>query len=169
MSTAPNDIELFNFTERFEQAAKAVIIEALGKAAALPGGTTKLSADRIGVEFQMGAASDLTWRRNESTEEYFKFEGCTLKVEISFPREDGAEVGAFLSQLAQYCATIRAAFSLTAMPFKDERLQYYRCFKCKPAGEQRGYVEDQNTDICTMTWDVSFFIQPDAWPVLPTG
>lgn len=172
MSTAALSLsELFDFEGNFEDAAQAILTSA-GINAYISQQTKKLPLINTGVNFDCGPAIDeVTFLpqggqpAGQSSQEYFRYIGSLeLRVEVNrdTAKQPPADVPSFLAAIR---AMVRASFMWSQWPFDDTNLPLYRVSNIRPNGSTDGFDGVRNVDVCTMRFEITFAIQPTAWPV----
>lgn len=162
--------ELFDFEGQFEAAGQAVL-QAAGVVAFVTQSRDQLPLIHTGVDFTTESALDqLTFlplapgQTTPQEQEYFRYTG-TLELRAEVPRDTArsptADVPSFLAQLR---GMIRAAFMRSQWPFQDSNLPYYRVSDIRPTGTIDGFDQVRNTDSVALRFQVTFAIQPTAWP-----
>lgn len=168
---APNLATLFDFEGQFERAAQT-ILQTSGINAFIARQTEKLPLINTGVSFVVGPADDrLTFlplapgQTAPSEQEYFKYTGSLeLRLEVERDTSKPPDVAGVTSFFSEARGLIRAAFMRSQWPFYDTNLPYYRTWDIRPNGTTEGLDPVRNVDSCILRFEVSFAIQPTAWP-----
>lgn len=167
---APSLPALLDFEGQFESAAQAILKDS-GVAAFVSQAKKQLPLISTGVIFETSEALDqltflpLASGQTQPTEqEYFRYKG-TLELEVQVNRDTARspvdEVGTFLAQVR---GLVRAAFLQSQWPFQDSNLPYYRVSAIRPTGTITGYDQPRNSDVVSLRFEITFAIQPTAWP-----
>ncbi len=167
---APNLSALLDFEGQFESAAQA-ILQSSGINAFVSQNAAQLPLINAGVNFDLGAALDeLTilpkgGQAAATEQDFFRYTG-NLVIQMSVDRDtsrqpDQSGVQTFLAQAR---ALIRAAFMQSQWPFDDTNLPYCRVSQIRPMGTTSGYNQPRNCDLISLRFEITFAIQPSAWP-----
>jgi hypothetical protein len=161
---ASNEIQIYNFQERFESAAselmRAADLASFGATA-----TVALPEENVRVAFAVGPVADQVSRKPNGDLVYSKYENCSLEIEVAYPRDGDTAGEDAEKKLNEAAAIIRVLLQWCRWPFHDENLLYYRVTKIRPSGETRGIDEGANLDLISLKFSVDFEIMPDAWPL----
>ncbi len=168
---APNLATLYDFETQFEKAAQT-ILQTSGINAFISRQTDKLPLINAGVTFSVGqAAEELTFlplapgQTQPQEQEYFHYTGSLeLRVEVERDTQRPPDQTGVVSFFAQMRGLIRAAFMRSQWPFYDGNLPYYRVWDIRPNGSTEGFDQSRNVDSSILRFEVSFAIQPSAWP-----
>jgi hypothetical protein len=165
---APNYIQLLNFEEIFEQATKGVLAAAGFAAVHESGSGAVLELERATVSFTLGAANPdyyVTTNAEGDKQEYARYDGCTLEIAISCPRDDNEPTTSdTLTQIAYMAALVRKTMRESERPLDDNNLDWYCVHKLMPSGEVKAFDDRTNTDVRVLRYTLDFEIMPDAWP-----
>lgn len=165
ITPAPTLIELYNFQEKFEAAATAIISGAgIATISATSEGAVPLAY--ASVQFTPGPALDMRRVSPHGVLHYFRYTGGQLVVRLRWPRDDnGNEPGdEILTAMARTAAHIRTLFIEGLEPLNPENLNYYACTRLTPSGESRTVDADYQCDVTDLRWTVDFEILPAAFP-----
>ncbi len=181
MPTQAQDFtELFDFESAFETAAQT-ILENAGITAYISQQNVTKALIGTGISMDIGAALDeltqlakpANWPSGQQPpQEYFRYTG-SIVFTVEVPRDQNAispvptppEVSKVLAQVR---AKIRTAMMRVLMPFDDTNLPLYRVTDIRPNGTSTGFEAVRNIDYTSLRFDVSFLIQPTAWPAWTT-
>jgi hypothetical protein len=88
---------------------------------------------------------------------------CTLAIMRVVPRQENSEIP-LTTSLVYEAGKIRSLFIRAALPFNSENLPYINVDAVTPLATQWGISDSGNLDTCTLSWNISFSINPTAWP-----
>ena len=162
--------QLFDCEGQFEAAAQAVLATS-GVNAFISQSTKQLPLINTGVNFDLGPALDeLTFlpqggqSGTSSEQEYFRYTG-TLELRVEVNRDTAKQpIDGAVSFLATVRALVRGAFMRSQWPFDDTNLPFYRVSDIRPNGSTDGFDVVRNVDMSALRFEVTFAIQPTAWP-----
>jgi hypothetical protein len=167
---AQNLAELLDFESAFEEAAQTVL-EASGVNSFISQQNGKLPLINTGVFCDVGSALDelvILPKGNQAVQQqqdYFRYTASlTLQIEVPRDTTKPADQAGVTTFLAQARALVRAAFMMSQWPFDDTNLPLYRVSDIKPMGTITGYNQQRNVDSTTLRFQITFLIQPTAWP-----
>lgn len=167
---ARNLSELFDFEGAFERAAQTILTDA-GINSFISQQNEKIPVINTQLFCDVGPAIDeltilpLGGQTSQQQQDYFRYTaGLTLQIEV--PRDTSlppnqAGVNSFLAQCR---ALVRAAFMMSQWPFRDTNLPFCRVSDIRPNGTVTGFNQQRNVDSTTLRFQITFAIQPTAWP-----
>lgn len=167
---APSLGALLNFEDQFEAATQGVL-ETSGVVSFVSQSTDKLPLINTGINFECGAALDqLTFlplapgQTQPQEQEYFRFVGnLELRVEVNRDTARAPLDGTY-SFLGTVRGLVRGAFLYSQWPFDDSNLPWLRVSDLRPNGSSTGFDTVRNVDSFIQRYQVTFTIQPTAWP-----
>ena len=167
---ARNLSELLDFEGAFERAAQT-ILDGLGFETLISQANVKAPLIYVKAYADLGPAIDeltilpLGGQTTQQQQDFFRYT-LMLTTEVSVPRDTAkpaADAGV-TSFLAQARAQIRAAFMMSQWPFQDSNTPFVRVSEIRPMGTSTGFLQPRNCDMTTLRFQITFAIQPTAWP-----
>lgn len=157
---APDLETLFKFEGEFESAAATFLNTATGIAVNTTLLATTLTAPRIDIALELGAAFDPPTARNggaSPNEIDFRAYNAAFNLDIITDNATGQ-----VSNHATYRAQVRVELMRSGANWGTVNLPYYDLKYIRPDGET--YTTDGDFNVTTMGYTIVFEIRDDAWP-----
>lgn len=176
---APNLPALLDFEGQFEVAAQQ-IMTANGITAYISQQNVKEELVSTGIGLDVSPAIDeqtplspadggpalpSNWPSGQpAPQEYFRYAG-NLEFRIEVPRDgETAGIPGLANFMGECRGKIRAAMMRCVMPFTAGNLPWLRVSNIRPNGTSTGWERERNVDFCSVRFEVTWSIQPSAWP-----